>query len=167
MSRDMPQRMPGFANQEQDTGTKLSTVLIAMSYIFTGGVAQKKVSRLGWTRVYFRWQVFPNISQKRKAEGGILLLIINKYPPAYAETSFLPAGGLLPILHTFQPSTFPSFGISSKLPCRYIPQVRRNHTQVRKNHTQVWSLQCAPDSTDIPQESVIPEMDKTPIVQHV
>jgi len=95
-----------------------------------------------------------------KAEGGILLLIINKYPPAYAETSFLPAGGLLPILHTFQPSTFPSFGISSKLPCRYIPQVR-------KNHTQVWSLQCAPDSTDIPQESVIPEMDKTPIVQHV
>jgi hypothetical protein len=116
-----------------------------------------------------------------KAEGGILLLIINKYPPAYAETSFLPAGGLLPILHTFQSSTFPSFGISSKLPCRYIPQVRKNHTQVRKNHTQVhknhtqvrknntqvWSLQCAPDSTDIPQESVIPEMDKTPIVQHV
>jgi hypothetical protein len=28
-------------------------------------------------------------------------------------------------------------------------------------------LRCAPDSTDIPQESVIPEMDKTPIVQHV
>jgi len=109
-----------------------------------------------------------------KVEGGILLLIINKYPPAYAETSFLPAGGLLPILHTFQSSTFPSFGISSKLPCRYIPQVRKNHTQVcknntqvRKNNTQVWSLQCAPDSTDIPQESVIPEMDKTPIVQHV
>jgi hypothetical protein len=60
------------ANQEQDTGTKLSTVLIAMSYIFTGGVAQKKVSRLGWTRVYFRWQVFPNISQKKWWREGRL-----------------------------------------------------------------------------------------------